>query len=249
MTNDQKCVFFLTVLFLSSYLLAGETCPVEVKLLLSPLAIQTVTTSFRFDHETAGQVYFFDTADLDLLRQGAIIRVRQGAGNDLTVKVRVAESSAHGDAPQLHGQFPCERDRTGAEQNTSYSVQRKYKTLHVPEMGTDIVTLLSLPQQKLLREARVSIDWARVTRIASIRSTKWETTTQSPFRKLVLELWEWPAGSALELSTKVGPDAGQSAYGDLQKAVAMRSLSLSAIQGTKTRMVLEALAQRTSSPR
>jgi hypothetical protein len=108
-------------------------------------------------------------------------------------------------------------------------------------MGSDISSLLSPPQKRLLQEARVSIDWARVVRIANIKLTKWETTGQSPFRKLTLELWEWPAGNILELSTKVGPDAGQSKYAELQRLVNMKSLSLSARQGTKTSMVLETL--------
>ena len=116
-------------------------------------------------------------------------------------------------------------------------------------MGKEIFSLLSPPQQKLLRNARVSIDWARVKRIADIESTKWETTTQPPFRKLALELWEWQAGNILEVSTKVGPDAAQSAYVELQRLVRMKSLLLSTSQGTKTRMVLETLTDHTSTPK
>jgi len=251
MKNDRKRVFAFTyaVLFLSSVLQAEEKCPVEVKLLLSPPTTQTVIASLRFEKETATRVYFFDTDALDLLKQGVIVRVRQGADNDLTVKVRVPEGKKQVDTSQLSELFPCEIDRTGAGENTSYAVRSKYKAPQIPEMGSDIFSLLSPPQERLLREARVSIDWARVMRIANIKSTKWETKAQSPFRKLTLELWEWPAGDILELSTKVGPEAGPSKDAELQRLVNTKGLSLSASQGTKTRMVLETLTHHTSTLR
>jgi CYTH domain len=245
MKNDWKRVFaFICALqFLSPALQAEETCPVEVKLLLSPATIQTVIASLSFENETATRVYFFDTDALDLLKQGVIVRVRQGADNDLTVKVRVPDS-LQVDTSRLREHFPCEIDRTGVGENTSYAVRRKYKTLHVPEMGKDISRLLNPSQERLLREAGVAIDWARVMQIATIKSTKWETKAQSPFRKLALELWEWPAGNILEISTKVSADAGPAKYAELQQLANMKGLSLSAEQGTKTRAVLETLTVR-----
>jgi hypothetical protein len=238
------------LVFLSSVLLAEEKCPVEAKLLLSPPTIQTVIATLGFEKETATRVYFFDTEALDLLKQGVIVRVRQGGDNDITVKVRVPEDNKDNKArtSELHEHFPCEIDQTGAGKNTSYAVRRKYKTPQVPEMGEEVFSLFSPTQQKLLREARASIDWARVKRIADIESTKWESTTQPPFRKLALELWKWQAGNILEVSTKVGTDAAPSAYVELQRRVRMKSLSLSTSQGTKTRMVLETLAQHPSTP-
>jgi hypothetical protein len=235
------------LLFLRCLLQAQEKCPVEVKLLLSPPTIQTVITSLGFEKETKTRVYFFDTDTLDLLKQGVIVRVRQGADNDIAVKVRVPEDHKV-ETSQLQERFPCEIDRTGSGDNISYAVRRKYKTLQVPETGKEIVSMLSPPQQELLRDARASIDWARVKRIADIESTQWETTTQPPFRKLALELWEWRAGNILEVSTKVGPDAAQSAYAELQRLVRMKSLLLSTSQGTKTRIVLETITQHTSTP-
>jgi len=246
MKNDRKRVFAFAcaLLFLSPALQAEETCPVEVKLLLSPPTIQTVIASLNFGKETVTQVYFFDTDALDLLKQGVIVRVRQGADNDLTVKMRVPEGNQQVDTTQLREHFPCEIDRTGAGEDTDYSVRCKYKAPQVPETGIDISRLLSSPQERLLREARVSIDWVRVMRIANIKSTKWETTAQSPFRKLALELWEWSAGSILEISTKVSPDSGAATYAELQRLLKMKGLSLSAEQGTKTRAVLETLTMR-----
>lgn len=250
MKNNWKCVLTFTcaVLFLSSALHAEEACPVEAKLLLSPSTTQTVIESLRFEKEMAGRVYFFDTDQLDLLKQGVIVRVRQGADNDLTVKVRVPEGNKQTVAAQLRTHFPCEIDMTEAGEDTDYSVRHKYKAPQVPDMGADIFPLLSRPQQRLLQEARVSIDWARVKRIADIKLTKWEASAQAPFHKLALELWEWPAGSILELSTKVGPDEAQSKYAELRLLVNRERLSLSASQGTKTSIVLGALTQHPPPP-
>src|SRR5271167_535857 len=77
------------ILLLAPALHAEEKCSVEVKLLLSPPTTQTVIASLGFENETTGRVYLFDTDALDLSMQGVIVRVRQGAKNDLTVKVRL----------------------------------------------------------------------------------------------------------------------------------------------------------------
>jgi hypothetical protein len=242
--------FIFAIVSLSSALHAGETCPGEVKLLLSPQTVQTVITSLQFEKEIAGRVYFFDTDEFDLLKQGVIVRVRQGANNDLTVKVRVPEGNRQVNATQLHGSFPCETNQTGVGKDTDYSVRRNYKVLQMPEMGSDISNSLSPPQKRLLQEAEVSIDWGRVKRIADVKIRKWETTSQLPFRKLTLELWEWPEGNILELSTKVAGDAWTSKYAELRRLVDMKGLSLSASQGAKTSMVLQdTSAHHTPPPR
>jgi hypothetical protein len=236
------------ILFLAPALRAEEKCPVEVKLLLSPSTTQTVITSLGFENETMARVYLFDTDGLDLSMQGVIVRVRQGAKNDLTVKVRLP-GNQQVDNSRLRERFPCEVDRTRAGAYTSYAVGRKYKATKVHEIGNDIYSLFSASQINLLHEAQVSIDWARVMRIANINSTTWETTAQSPSGKLALELWEWPAGKILELSAKVESDAEVSKYAELERLVKMKNLSLSVSQDTKTSIVFETLADHTSPPR
>jgi hypothetical protein len=242
-------IWSILFLVLVPALHAEETCSAEVKLLLSPSTTQTVIASLGFENETVARVYLFDTNALDLSNQGVIIRIRQGAKNDLTVKVRLPKGSRQAAGSRLREQFPCEVDRTRAGANTSYAVARKYKATKVPEIGNDIFSLLSASQIKLLHEAQVSIDWARVMRIADINSTTWESTAPSQSGKLALELWEWPAGKILELSARVESDAEASKYAQLERLVKMKNLSLSASQYTKTSMVLETLADHPSPPK
>jgi hypothetical protein len=243
MKSDLKRAFALiaaTLLF-SLSVPAEEQCPVEVKLLLPPPTTQLVISSLGFGQETAGRVYLFDTDALELSMQGIIVRVRQGASNDLTVKVRPPKGDRQVDRSQLRGRFPCEIDRTQAEAITSYAVRRRYEAAKVPELGSEIYTLLSASQKQLLHEAQASIDWERVSRIANINSTQWVTKTASPSGKLSLELWEWQAGKILEISAKSGPATAESAYAELERLLKLKSLSLSASQDTKTNLVLGTL--------
>jgi hypothetical protein len=113
-------------------------------------------------------------------------------------------------------------------------------------MGTEVYSLLSASQKDLLNDAGFSIDWARVVRIASINSTKWQTAALSPYGKLALELWEWPAGKILEISAKAPPESDSSKYAELARLLEINGVSLNANQDTKTRMVLETLGNHTS---
>ena len=241
-TGGRRSLVLLgATLFLCPSLYGDGKCPVEVKLLLSPSTIQDAIDSLKFKKERGGRVYLFDTDTLDLMKQGVIVRVRQGTDNDLTVKVRIPEGSTQMNAVQLDEHFPCEIDRNGSRENISYSVRRSYKVRQVAEQGSEIESLLSLEQKKLLQKVGATIDWTRVTRIANIDLTKWEATSQPRFRKLALELWKWPSGTILEVSAKVAPNIGQAAYVELQELMTQKGLALSASQTTKTKTALEAL--------
>lgn len=245
-TGGRRALVLLgATLFLCPFLYGDGKCPVEVKLLLSPSTIQNAIDSLKFKKESGGGVYFFDTPTLDLLKQGVIVRVRQGTDNDLTVKVRIPEGSNQINDVQFDEHFPCEIDRNSSGENTSYSVRRNYKVRQVAEQGSEIESLLSLEQKKLLQKVGATIDWTRVTRIANIDLTKWEATSQPHFHKLALELWKWPSGTILEVSAKVAPGTGEAEYLELQGLMTQKGLVLSASQTTKTKTALEALAGST----
>jgi hypothetical protein len=225
---------------------AQEICPVEVKLLLSSPEPQPVIAALGFKKRTESRIYFFDTQSLSLLAQGAIIRIRQGAKNDLTVKLRSSKGESTHDNALLRSRFPCEIDRTRARADTSYAVERRYQMAKVPDIGPDVHSLLNSSQRELLVDAGVSIDWDRVVKVASIRSTKWQTGTKSPYGKLALELWEWSTGKVLELSSKAPSASDTSKYTELEDLLKKNGLSLNANQATKTTTVLESLANRSS---
>jgi hypothetical protein len=235
-----------TLLALCSALRAQENCAGEIKFLLLPPSIQTVITALGFEQKVVGQVYLFDTDDLDLMKQGVILRVRQGRTNDLTVKIRWSVGSEEVATSKLRQRFPCELDRTKEGEDISFSVGRKYKPHQVPEIGKDIARALSRSQKQILQEAGISMDWSRVKRVANIRLTKWESDGALSFRKLALELWESPGENLLEISTKVAPGEGAAKFSELQGLLRQKNLPMAARQGTKTSMVLENLAHPVS---
>jgi hypothetical protein len=100
---------------------------------------------------------------------------------------------------------------------------------------------LSPTQIKLFEDAQVSVDWTGVKRIAEITSTDWQTKSQPHLGQLTLELWEWPGGRVLELSTKVSSDAQSSIYTELQQLVKAKQLAMSSDQRAKTSIALEAI--------
>ena len=249
-TNRNQTRALLGTLVLScSSLWAQEKCPGEIKILLPPATMQKVIATLGFEQKAVGRVYLFDTEALDLLKQGVIVRARQGGNNDLTVKVRLPARAEEIDTSHLREHFPCELDRTADREEVSFSVGRKYNPSQVPETGNDILNGLSRSQRKLLQEARVSIDWTRVKSLASIKLTKWEAEGGPSFRKFALELWESPQGNILELSTRVEPGAGASKYTELRRFLSQKDLPLSASQSTKTSTVLEDIVHTASPPR
>lgn len=229
------------MLFCCSALQAQENCNVEVKLLLSPTDTLVTVKAFNAKKETSGRVYLFDTESFDLFRQGAIVRLRRGPQNDLTVKLRLSKGEKSLPLSEGSKGFKCEVDLTGAGPVSSYSVIRRFLPEQILETGDDISGLLSPAQKQLLKEAQVSVDWSRIKRIAEITSTSWQTETQPHLGKLSLELWKWPGGKILELSTRVSRDAGLSTYLELQRLVSSERLSMSPIQKNKTSIVLEAI--------
>ena len=233
--------FSCAVLLFCSGLQAQESCNVEVKLLLSPTETQAAIAALRAKKETSGRVYFFDTDALDLLSQGVIVRLRQGAKSDLTVKLRPPNGKKLSTPSEGVIGFKCEVDLTQDGANSSYSITRQLAAEELPQTGTDVSRLLSSSQIKLLEDAQVSVDWTRVKRVAEITSTDWQTQSQPHLGKLTLELWEWPGGRVLELSTKVSSDAGSSGYTELQRLVTTKQLAMSPDQRVKTSIALEAI--------
>jgi hypothetical protein len=235
------CFFSCAVLLCCAGLHAQENCNVEVKLLLTPTETQAAVVALSGTKATRGRVYFFDTDALDLLSQGAIVRLRQGARSDLTVKLRSPNGKEFFAPSQRRDDFKCEVDLTRDGANPSYSITSRFTAEQLPQTGHDVSRLLSPAQMMLLNDAQVSVDWTRVKRITEIKSTDWRTESEPQVGKLTLELWEWPGGKVLELSTRVSSDAGSSTYTELQHLVRTKLLRMSSDQRVKTSIALEAI--------
>ncbi len=240
--NNFLRLFALAAAFLIVVSADGQqTCNEEVKLLLSPAQVQAAIPALHARGETHGRVYFYDTTALDLLSKGVILRLREGRGTDFTVKLRPLTGEKFVDPTAGRERYVCELDLNDGIEVQSFSVQQKNVSTKTPETGDEVLRLLSEGQKKLLDNSKVQIDWKRVKRVAEIRSTSWTTRAKGPLGKLDLELWEWPNGSILEVSTKVAMNAGQATYVELQKLAKRKDLALSAKQSSKTEIALRSI--------
>ena len=246
-TRNAVPLPFLTgaLLLFSPGLLAQGKCDVEVKLLLTPGETQDAVVALRAKKETASRIYFFDTEALELLSQGVIIRLRRGAQSELTVKLRPPDGKKLSPQFERGDDFKCEVDRTEESAATSYSIRKRYDSEELPQTGNEVSLLLSTGQKKLLLDAQVSVDWTGVKRIAEITASSWQAQARPPLGKLALELWEWPGGKILELSTKVSSEAGSATYTELRQLMETKRLSMSPTQRPKTGIVLQSIAHIT----
>ena len=250
MTAPRKLDVVLTVVFLlvggflCPALFAQEKCSAEEKLQLSPEQIRLAATQLGARGETAGHVYLFDTDKLDLFSQGIVVRLRQGTSNDLMVKLRPPAGKRFFDPGEKGSKYKCEMDWSAGHAQPSYSITSPYAGEQPPKKGSEVLDLLTPAQKKLIQEARVSVDWSRVHRIAEIQSTQWQITDQGGFRKLTLELWKWPSGQILELSTKTPAGRAATAYTALQQLVRAKGLAPTDNQRLKTTVVLQSVTSK-----
>ena len=218
---------------------AQEKCNFEAKLLLVPTQVRAAISLLHATRPLRTRIYFYDTPALDLLSKGLILRLRQGASNDLTAKLRPLPGERFSDSSSGSERPKCEVEITGGVEGRSYSVGSRYSDGHAPETGKEIVRLLSSGQKRLIEDSQIQIDWTKVKRVADIESTSWTVSAQAPLHKFSMELWDWPNGKILEISTKVGPAAGRAAYGELESLAKKKGLALSAVQQSKTATALE----------
>jgi hypothetical protein len=228
----------LTILLLVASLHAQKICSEEIKLMLSPLQVQSAITALKARQETHGRVYFYDTPALDLLSKGVILRFRDGAEVDLTAKLRPLPGDKFV-SPSGVRDYKCEVDVNDGVETESFSVTNRNLTAKAPVTGDQILQVLSDGQKRLLRDAKVQIDWKRVKRIAEIQSTNWTSRAEPPLGKLSVELWEWSGGSLLEVSTRVAPDRRLAAFVELRALANKKGLALDANQRSKTAIALE----------
>jgi hypothetical protein len=214
---------------------AQKICSEEVKLLLSPPQVQSAITALKARQETHGSVYFYDTPALDLLSNGVILRFRDRAEVDLTAKLRPLPGGKFVNPSGVRDGYKCEVDFNDGAATESFSVMNKYLT---PMTGEEIFQELSEGQKRLLRYAKVQIDWKRVKRIAEIQSTSWTSRAKPPLGKLSVELWEWSGGSVLEISTRVAPDGRLAAFVELRDLANKKGLAVDTNQRSKTAIAL-----------
>jgi hypothetical protein len=192
------------------------------------------------------QVYFFDTPDLRLNKQGVVVRARrvQQRDDDSVVKLRpvVPDDLPSGlrksknlvvEVDAMPGGYVCSASLKGTPgaggvkavatgerpvRKLFSKEQQAFYTAHAPEgIGLDDLTILG-----------------------PINLMKLKFSPRGYNRRLVAELWLYPDGSRiLELSTKCAPAEAFDVAAEARAFLSSQGVDLSGEQQTKTKTALE----------
>src|SRR5919112_2576511 len=228
--------------------LTRDADSVELKLTVPESDHYSVAAALGIDPLDAEirQVYFLDTPDLSLNRQGVVLRARrvQRKAGDSVVKLRPVIPSELPKTLRKAAGFTVEVDAMPGGFVCSGSLKRSVGNAEVREVASGALalsgllskeqrTLLSLhaPDCPVLNELSV---------LGPILVLKLKFRPEGLERRLVAELWMYPDNSRiLELSTKCEPQEAFQAAAETRVFLAERGIELSGEQQAKTLKALE----------
>jgi hypothetical protein len=231
--------------------LVKDSDSVELKLTVPESHVRSTIASLGMDALDAQirQVFFFDTPELTLDKQGVVVRARriQGKGGDSAVKLRpVVPAELPGklrrspsfrvEVDALPGGFVC----SGAMKNAVDPTEvRKVVAGERP-----LRKLFSKEQRNLFAEHApegVTLDDLAV--LGPIFVLKLRFTPKELGRRVVAEMWLYPDGSrVLELSTRCATNEAFQVAAEARAYLAGRGVDLLGKQQTKTRKALRYFA-------
>jgi hypothetical protein len=193
-------------------------------------------------------VYFFDTPDLALQRPGVVVRARriQGKGEDSVVKLRPVVPGEMPDSLRESPSFVVEVDAMPGGYVCSGSLKGVPRKASVHEATTGqapLRRLFSKEQRAFYREhAPDGIALDDLSVLGPIFVLKLKGTPPGADRKFAVELWMYPDGRILELSTRCLPDEAVRVAAESRMFLLERGIDLLGDQQTKTRTALEYFA-------
>jgi hypothetical protein len=194
------------------------------------------------------QVFFFDTPDLLLNKQGVIVRARRTPrGDDSVVKLRpVVPSELSADLRSLKG-FGVEVDAMPGGFVCSGRMQAKMRAGKVKEAITGARSFKSLFDKKqrafFTDCAPDGISLEDLTTLGPIMVMKLKFSPRGYDGRLVAELWLYPDGSRiLELSTKAATSDAFEVAARTRQFLEQHGVTLTGEQQTKTKTALEFFA-------
>jgi len=224
---------------------------IELKLTVPEQGLRPTVGALGLDPLEAQirQVFFFDTPDLDLNRQGVAVRARrvQGRTGDTVVKLRPIVPDELADDLRRSGSVSVEVDAMPGGYVCSASMKGKAANADVRDAvtGTRPVRKLFSKGQRafLAAHAPDSPGLDELSILGPIFVLKLNFAPAEFPRKLVAELWFYPDGSRIfELSTKCAPGEAFQVSVESRAYLESVGVDLSADQQTKTKTALEFFA-------
>jgi hypothetical protein len=194
------------------------------------------------------QVFFFDTPDLALDKQGVVVRARriQGKGDDSVVKLRpVIPSELPAELRQLAG-FRVEVDALPGGFVCSGALKRTLDSGDVKKTTTGdrpLRKLFSKQQRAYFAEHAKGVELDDLLILGPIFVLKLRLSPEELGRRLVAEMWIYPDGSRiLELSTRAATNEAFQVAAQARAYLTREGIDLSGEQETKTKKALEYFA-------
>jgi hypothetical protein len=228
--------------------LTRDADSVELKLTVPDVERRSTVTALGMDPLDAQirQVFFFDTPDLRLNRNGVVVRARrvQGRGDDTVVKLR----------PIVPGELPpslrnaktmvVEVDAMPSGYVCSASLKGALASPQVRQVaaGDRAIRKLYSKDQRAFYAAHApeGLELDDLSVLGPINVLKLKFSPKGFNRRLVAELWLYPDGSRiLELSTKCAPVEGFQVAAETRAFLAGKGVDLYGEQQTKTKTALE----------
>ena len=197
------------------------------------------------------QVYFFDTPELTLNKNGVVVRARrvQGKGDDTVVKLRPVVPKDLPAELRRSPNFGVEVDAMPGGFVCSGSMKRALKTAEVRDavLGKRAVRKLYSKEQRALYAAHApeGLELDDLSILGPLSVLKLKFTPEGYGRKLVSELWLYPDNSMiLELSTKCAPSEAFQVAAETRAFLTQKGVDLTGEQQTKTKKALEYFSER-----
>jgi hypothetical protein len=192
------------------------------------------------------QVYFFDTPDLALDKQGVVVRARrvQQRADDSVVKLRPVVPDKLPAGLRQSKNLVVEVDAMPGGYVCSASLKGTPAAGNIMEVATGdrpIRKLFSKQQQAFFAaHAPEGIGLDDLSVLGPINLLKLKFSPRGYGRRLVAELWLYPDGSRiLELSTKCAPTEAFGVAAELRAFLSKQGVDLSGEQQTKTKTALD----------
>jgi hypothetical protein len=197
------------------------------------------------------QVFFFDTPDLTLNKQGLVVRARrvQGKGDDSVVKLRPVVPDELPKKLRRSPSFGVEVDAMPGGFVCSGSMKHVLGTTDVRDAvaGKQAVRKLFSKEQRSLYAAHApaGLELDDLAILGPILVLKLKFAPEGFARKLVGELWLYPDNSMiLELSTKCLPSEAFQVAAETRAFLTERGVDLTSEQETKTKKALDYFSKR-----
>jgi hypothetical protein len=227
--------------------LIKDSDSVELKLTVPETDQRSAVASLGLDPLEAQirQIFFFDTPDLALDKQGVVVRARriQGKGDDSAVKLRPVVPAELPDDLRRSAAFRVEVDALPGGYVCSGALKGALRPTDVARAVAGELPLRKLfsKEQRAFFAAHVEgdIGFDDLAILGPIFVLKLKLAPPGLGRRLVAEMWLYPDGSrVLELSARAEIGEAFQVAAELRSFLTASGIDLSGEQETKTRKAL-----------